>query len=158
MFFSENFSGGSPTSKKSQKSAAQPNSSDSESESDDTAIVEQRKKILKREKTDSGIVEDAMSLNDEVSLSSYSSMSDPDGSPRDLATSQDMEVDLNIFRNAMSSINQTLNVSCTESNSEESIVANHIDSEAFSGYLREKICKLPLPQSLKLYLNYNRNI
>lgn len=137
----------------------QPDSSDSESETDETAVIEQRKKIMKREKTDSGIVEDAMSLtNDEVSLSSYSSMSDPDGSPRNLATSQDMEVDLNIFRNAMTSINQTLNVSCSESNNEESIVANHIDSEAFSSYIKEKISQLPLPQSLKLYLNYNRSI
>lgn len=112
--------------------------SDSETEQDETLV--QRKKMAKREKTDSGIVEDVNLSNEDNSRRSNTSQSDSEPvDPPDMAEPMDID----------------------PSNSprdQEIIVARYVNSNAFSTYMKEKIHELPLPFSSKLYLNYNRKL
>ncbi|XP_068966162.1 protein-L-isoaspartate O-methyltransferase domain-containing protein 1-like isoform X1 [Bombus flavifrons] len=112
--------------------------SDSETEQDETLV--QRKKMAKREKTDSGIVEDVNLSNEDNSPRSNTSQSDSEPvDPPDMAEPMDID----------------------PSNSprdQEIIVARYVNSNAFSTYMKEKIHELPLPFSSKLYLNYNRKL
>lgn len=113
--------------------------SDSETEQDETLPV-QRKKMAKREKTDSGIVEDVNLSNEDSSPRSNTSQSDskPVESPD---TTNAMDVDPSDV-----------------SRDQEVIIARYVNSNAFSTYMKEKIQELPLPFSSKLYLNYNRKL
>lgn len=114
--------------------------SDSETEQDDTLPV-QRKKMAKREKTDSGIVEDVNLSNEE------------DSSPRSNTSRSDSKpVDSQDTTNAMD-VDQS-----DVSRDQEVIIARYVNSNAFSTYMKEKIQELPLPFSSKLYLNYNRKL
>ncbi|XP_043798597.1 protein-L-isoaspartate O-methyltransferase domain-containing protein 1-like [Apis laboriosa] len=110
--------------------------SDSETEQDETLPV-QRKKMAKREKTDSGIVED-VNLSNEDSSNTSQSDSKPVESPD---TTNAMDVDPSDV-----------------SRDQEVIIARYVNSNAFSTYMKEKIQELPLPFSSKLYLNYNRKL
>lgn len=113
--------------------------SDSETEQDD-AVPVQRKKMAKREKTDSGIVEDV-------------NLSNEDSSPRSNTNQSDSKpVDSQDTTNAMD-VDQS-----DVSRDQEVIIARYVNSDAFSTYMREKIQELPLPFSSKLYLNYNRKL
>ncbi|CAD1473185.1 unnamed protein product, partial [Heterotrigona itama] len=113
-------------------------SDDSETEQDE--IVVQRKKMAKREKTDSGIVEDVNLNNEDSSPTSNTSQSESEPvDPPD--TTEAMDVDA-------SSSPRDQNV----------IIASYVNSNAFSTYMKEKIHQLPLPFSSKLYLNYNRKL
>lgn len=112
--------------------------SDSETEQDETLV--QRKKMAKREKTDSSIVEDVNLSNEDNSPRSNTGQSASEPvDPPDMAEPMDIE----------------------PSNSprdQETIEARYVNSNAFSTYMKEKIHELPLPFSSKLYLNYNRNL
>lgn len=137
--------------------AAYSNMSDSESDSEaerEGAFV-QRKKVAKREKTDSGIVDDANFSNDESSSSSNHSDSDI----TDTTDAGDaMDVDLPgiaIYKSCDSAYSRTSRGSNT---GKDVTVAHYIDSNAFAAYMREKIEQLPLPFSIKLYMNYNRKL
>lgn len=114
--------------------------SDSETEQDDTLPV-QRKKMAKREKTDSGIVED-VNLSNEEDSSPRSNTSRSDSKPVD---SQDTTNVMDVDQSDVS-------------RDQEVIIARYVNSNAFSTYMKEKIQELPLPFSSKLYLNYNRKL
>lgn len=45
---------------------------------------------------------------------------------------------------------------CRSFEFDNSTTAHYVDTNAFSSYMKEKIHQLPLPYSLKLYMNYNR--
>ncbi|OAD54802.1 Protein-L-isoaspartate O-methyltransferase domain-containing protein 1 [Eufriesea mexicana] len=109
--------------------------SDSETEQDETLV--QRKKMAKREKTDSGIVED-INLSNEDS-SPRSNISQTDSEPADLPDT-------------------AMDVSSSNNSRDIVVISRYVDSNAFSTYMKEKIHKLPLPFSSKLYLNYNRKL
>jgi len=140
--------------------AAYSNMSDSDSDSDaerESAFV-QRKKIAKREKTDSGIVDDANFSNEESSSSSNTNHSNSDiTDTTDADDTMDVELPgISIYtscRNTCSS-----RPTSKDSNSKNATVAHYIDSNAFAGFMREKIEQLPLPFSIKLYMNYNRKL
>ncbi|XP_043506922.1 protein-L-isoaspartate O-methyltransferase domain-containing protein 1-like [Frieseomelitta varia] len=113
--------------------------SDSETEQDETIV--QRKKMAKREKTDSGIVEDVNLNNEDSSPRSNNSQSElePPVDPPDTAEAMDVDA---------SGSPRDQNV----------IFARYVNSDAFYTYMKEKIHQLPLPFSSKLYLNYNRKL
>lgn len=113
--------------------------SDSETEQDETVV--QRKKMAKREKTDSGIVEDVNLNNEDSSPRSNTSQSESEPVDPPESTAEAMDVDA-------SSSPRDQNV----------IIARYVNSNAFSTYMKEKIHQLPLPFSSKLYLNYNRKL
>lgn len=134
------------------------NMSDSDSDLEMESTFVQRKKIAKREKTDSGIVDDANLSNDE----SNSSSSNTNHSDSDITDTTDagdaMDVDLPeiaIYKLRGNTCSRTSRGSNTDG--KDVTVAHYIDSNAFAGYMREKIQQLPLPFSIKLYMNYNRN-
>ncbi|KAG5326813.1 PCMD1 protein, partial [Acromyrmex heyeri] len=141
--------------------AAYSNMSDSDSDSDDEqeSVFMQRKKIAKREKTDSGIVDDANFSNDESSSSSNTNHSDSDIT--DTTDAGDaMDVDLPEI-----AIYKSCSDACCKpkwqvgSNTGKKVtVAHYTDSKAFAVYMKEKIGQLPLPFSIKLYMNYNRKL
>lgn len=140
--------------------AAYSNMSDSDSDADHENTFAQRKKIAKREKTDSGIVDDVNLSNDESSSSSSSSSSSNTSDITDTTDAGDaMEVDLPeiaIFKSYANSVSSHL--SRGSNTGKDVAVAHYIDSNAFAIYMREKIEQLPLPFSIKLYMNYNRKL
>ncbi|XP_033189554.2 uncharacterized protein LOC117156548 [Bombus vancouverensis nearcticus] len=112
--------------------------SDSETEQDETFV--QRKKMAKREKTDSSIVEDVNLSNEDNSPRSNTGQSDSEPvDPPDMAEPMDIEPS-------------------NSPHDQETVEARYVNSNAFSTYMKEKIHELPLPFSSKLYLNYNRNL
>lgn len=135
------------------------NMSDSDSDSDaeqENAFV-QRKKIAKREKTDSGIVDDANFSNDESSSSSNTNHSDSDiTDTTDAGDAMDVDLpEIAIYKSCSNTCSRTSRGSNT---GKDITVAHYIDSNAFAVYMREKIEQLPLPFSIKLYMNYNRKL
>lgn len=109
----------------------------------------QRKKPSRKDKADSGIVEDAEP--------SFSSDSDLDaGTPV-----KHKRIGNNSGSRGGSS---SASVSVVEEHRSPlrmlgpAYTGHYVDSNAFSSYMKEKIHQLPLPQSLKLYVNYNRNL
>jgi len=133
--------------------------SDSDSDGEQENVFMQRKKIAKREKTDSGIVDDANFSNDESSSSSNTNHSDSDIT--DTTDAGDaMDVDLPEI-----AIYKSCSDACCKpkwqvgSNTGKKVtVAHYTDSKAFAVYMKEKIGQLPLPFSIKLYMNYNRKL
>ncbi|KAI4493893.1 hypothetical protein M0804_002069 [Polistes exclamans] len=130
--------------------------SDSDSEVEQETSFTQRKKIAKREKTDSGIIEDANLTTDDGSSSSNTSQSDSKNTD-DLNS---MEVDLSDITINKSAKNMyKFYPESAESIPNENVIFGHyVDGNAFSTYMKEKIHQLPLPFSLKLYINYNRHL
>ncbi|KAK9294002.1 hypothetical protein QLX08_011208 [Tetragonisca angustula] len=112
--------------------------SDSETEQDETVV--QRKKMAKREKTDSGIVEDVNLNNEDSSPRSNTSQSESETvDPPDTAEAMDVDA--------------------SDSPRDQNVIfARYVNSDAFYTYMKEKIHQLPLPFSSKLYLNYNRKL
>lgn len=140
-------------------SVAYSNMSDSDSDSDaeqENAFV-QRKKIAKREKTDSGIVDDANFSNDESSSSSNTNHSDSDiTDTTDAGDAMDVDLpEIAIYKSCDNTCSRTSRGSNT---GKDVTVAHYIDSNAFAVYMKEKIEQLPLPFSIKLYMNYNRKL
>ncbi|KYM99428.1 PREDICTED: protein-L-isoaspartate O-methyltransferase domain-containing protein 1-like [Cyphomyrmex costatus] len=139
--------------------AAYSNMSDSDSDSDGEQenIFMQRKKIAKREKTDSGIVDDANFSNDESSSSSNTNHSDSDiTDTTDAGDAMDVDLpEIAIFKSCSDMCSRTSKGSNTGKNV---TVAHYVDSKAFAVYMKEKIGQLPLPFSIKLYMNYNRKL
>ncbi|KAL0105492.1 hypothetical protein PUN28_016867 [Cardiocondyla obscurior] len=133
------------------------NMSDSDSNSDaeqESAIV-QRKKIAKREKTDSGIVDDANLSNDESSSSSNTNNSNSDITDTTDAGDAIMDVDLPDIE-IDKSYGNTCRASRGSNTGKDVTVAHYIDSKAFALYMKEKIKQLPLPFSIQVYMNYDR--
>ncbi|KAI4504048.1 hypothetical protein M0802_000519 [Mischocyttarus mexicanus] len=131
--------------------------SDSDSEDEQETSFTQRKKIVKREKSDSGIIEDANLTTDDGSSSSNTSQSDSKNTD-DLNS---MEVDLSdisIDQSFKDMYNKTYSDSAEKIPNENVIFGHYVDGNAFSTYMKEKINQLPLPYSLKLYINYNRHL
>ncbi|TGZ48324.1 protein-L-isoaspartate O-methyltransferase domain-containing protein 1-like [Temnothorax curvispinosus] len=140
--------------------AAYSNMSDSDSDSDaeqENAFV-QRKKIAKREKTDSGIVDDANFSNDDSSSSSNTNHSDSDiTDTTDAGDAMDVDLpEIAIYKSCGG--NACSRTSRGSNTGKDITVAHYIDSNAFAVYMKEKIEQLPLPFSIKLYMNYNRKL
>nr|XP_012148788.1 PREDICTED: uncharacterized protein LOC100880179 isoform X2 [Megachile rotundata] len=126
-----------------------------ESDVEPQCFLMQHKEVAKREKTDSGIVEDVNLSNEDGSSSSNTNHSDLETvDPSEAADAMDSDLsDITINSNfnphsASSDINPN----------EEVIVAHYVNNNAFSTYMREKIHQLPLPFALKLYIAYNREL
>ncbi|XP_077255290.1 protein-L-isoaspartate O-methyltransferase domain-containing protein 1 [Temnothorax americanus] len=140
--------------------AAYSNMSDSDSDSDaeqENAFV-QRKKIAKREKTDSGIVDDANFSNDDSSSSSNTNHSDSDiTDTTDAGDAMDVDLpEIAIYKSCGG--NACSRTSRGSNTGKDITVAHYIDSNAFAVYMKDKIEQLPLPFSIKLYMNYNRKL
>lgn len=139
--------------------AAYCNMSESESDAEQESVFMQRKKIVKREKTDSGIggMEDMNLSNEEGSSSSNTNHSDSEITDTTDATDV-MDIDLppvsinKSYRNIYGSHSTSKN----STSSENEVITHYVDSNAFANYMKEKIQQLPLPFSVKLYINYNR--
>ncbi|XP_011496869.1 PREDICTED: bromodomain-containing protein DDB_G0270170-like [Ceratosolen solmsi marchali] len=122
-----------------------------------------RKNGSRKEKADSGILDDVSNAgNDEESLSSDSDFAN--GTPVKHKRSNST----NENRSSMYNNNNNSN-RANESNfkrnplrnlnpSDNPYTGHYVDTNAFSSYMKEKIHQLPLPYSLKLYINYNRNL
>lgn len=130
------------------------NMSESDSDTEQENIFMQRKKIAKREKTDSGIVEDLNLSNEEGSSSSNSNHSDSENTDGTEIMDVDLS-DIEINRSISSVHNSHLKDSCSRG---DISIAHYLNSHAFANYMVEKIQQLPLPSSMKLYLNYNRTL
>lgn len=131
------------------------NMSESDSEPEQETSFTQRKKIAKREKTDSGIVEDANLTNDEGSSSSNTSQSDS----KNIDDLNSMEMDLSdTISKSIKNMYHTYTDTTDRIPNEDIIFGHYVDGNAFSTYMKEKIHQLPLPFSLKLYINYNRHL
>ncbi|XP_015178456.1 PREDICTED: protein-L-isoaspartate O-methyltransferase domain-containing protein 1-like [Polistes dominula] len=130
--------------------------SDSDSEAEQETSFTQRKKIAKREKSDSGIIEDANLTTDDGSSSSNTSQTDS----KNTDDFNSMEVDLSDITVNKSAKNMYKSYpDPAESIPNENVTFGHyVDGNAFSTYMKEKIHQLPLPFSLKLYINYNRHL
>ena len=130
--------------------------SDSDSDSDDEQdyTIVQRKKVAKREKADSGIVDDVAVANNDGSSSSNTHPSDSD-----IIETMDFQP-YDVFReNNSSPLYPPICIrEQRRDQGEDTNTGNYVDSNAFSSYMKEKIHQLPLPHSLKLYINYNRNL
>lgn len=131
-------------------------SSDSDSDAEQESAFVQRKKIAKREKTDSGIVDDANFSNDESSSSSSTNHSDSDiTDTTDAGDAMDVDLpEIAIYK----SCGNTCRTTKGSNTGKDVTVAHYVDSNAFAIYMREKIEQLPLPFSIKLYMNYNRKL
>ena len=132
-----------------------------------------RKKACRKDKADSGIVEDAFNTGHDDE--SYTSDSDfANGTPvkhKRSNTSTSTARGNNNNNSGSSSNNGSGN---NESSNKRSplrrldtsdntyagctYTGHYVDTNAFSSYMKEKIHQLPLPHSLKLYINYNRNL
>lgn len=131
--------------------------SDSDSDAEQENVFVQRKKIAKREKTDSGIVDDVNFSNDDSSSSSNTNHSDSDIT--DTTDAGDaMDVDLPEIAIYKSCGNTCSRMSRGSNTGKDATVAHYIDSNAFAVHMKEKIEQLPLPFSIKLYMNYNRKL
>ncbi|XP_071577909.1 protein-L-isoaspartate O-methyltransferase domain-containing protein 1 [Temnothorax nylanderi] len=140
--------------------AAYSNMSDSDSDSDaeqENTFV-QRKKIAKREKTDSGIVDDANFSNNDSSSSSNTNHSDSDiTDTTDAGDAMDVDLpEIAIYKSCGG--NACSRTSRGSNTGKDITVAHYIDRDAFAVYMKEKIEQLPLPFSIKLYMNYNRKL
>ncbi|XP_033219053.1 protein-L-isoaspartate O-methyltransferase domain-containing protein 1-like isoform X2 [Belonocnema kinseyi] len=128
--------------------------SESDSDQDQDYTIVQRKKVAKREKADSGIVEDVAIANDDGSSSSNTHPSESD-----IIETMDFQP-YDVFRESNTS--PLYPPICIREQrhgqGEETNMGHYVDSNAFSSYMKEKIHQLPLPHSLKLYINYNRNL
>lgn len=132
------------------------NMSDSDSDAEQENAFVQRKKIAKREKTDSGIVDDINFSNEDGSSSSNTNHSDSDiTDTTDTGDAMDL-----VLPDTYNSCRTT----CSSRSSKDSTsrknatVVHFVDSNAFAAYMWEKIQQLPLPFSIKLYMNYNRKV
>ncbi|KAJ8682855.1 hypothetical protein QAD02_018647 [Eretmocerus hayati] len=100
----------------------------------------------RKETADSGIVEDAACTGDEddreVSASSDSELPSTCGTPVKHKRSSSAEP----------------SPKCVLRSIEPAHTGHYVDTNAFSSYMKEKIHQLPLPYSLKIYMNYNRNL
>ncbi|XP_046740437.1 protein-L-isoaspartate O-methyltransferase domain-containing protein 1-like [Diprion similis] len=117
--------------------------SDTESDSEDE-LPTQWKKMAKRENSDSGIVEDVNVAYDDSS-SSWSAVhsyleADDDS----------MDVDLSSV-----ALRKTFERACGEKKSEDPAF---VQGRLFINYFKEKIQMLPLPETMKIYINHNRNL
>ncbi|XP_015605220.1 protein-L-isoaspartate O-methyltransferase domain-containing protein 1 [Cephus cinctus] len=133
--------------------------SDSDNDIEEDNAPLQCKKPAKHAKSDSGILEDVNVPNENGGLSSPTNQSDSDVADG-TDTSDAMDVDLSDITTSKS-FKRLYNSHSTSTNStpsEDTIYAHYIDSNAFTSYMKEKIHQLPLPLSLKLYINYNRNL
>lgn len=134
------------------------NMSESDSDAEQENAFIQRKKIAKCEKTDSGIVEDMNLNNEEGSSSSNTNHSDSDMTDT-TDTGDAMDIDLPDIAVYKSYRNHTCGSRSKDSASrKKATIAHYVDSNAFAVYMREKIQQLPLPFSIKLYINYNRKL
>ncbi|XP_011630206.1 protein-L-isoaspartate O-methyltransferase domain-containing protein 1-like [Pogonomyrmex barbatus] len=136
--------------------AAYTNMSDSDSDTEQESAFVQRKKIAKREKTDSGIVDDANFSNDESKNTNHSDSDITDTT--DAGDAMDVDLpEIAIYKSCRNTCNSR--PTSKDSNTCKNVtVAHYIDSNAFAVYMREKIEQLPLPFSIKLYMNYNRKL
>ncbi|XP_012227524.1 protein-L-isoaspartate O-methyltransferase domain-containing protein 1 [Linepithema humile] len=136
------------------------NMSESDSDAEQESAFIQRKKIAKCEKTDSGIVEDMNLNNEEGSSSSNTNHSDSDmtDTTDDYTTGDTMDIDLPDIAVYKSYRNTCSRSTSKDSSRKKAIIAHYVDSNAFAVYMREKIQQLPLPFSIKLYINYNRKL
>lgn len=137
------------------------NMSESESDAEQESIFARRKKIAKREKTDSGIggMEDVNLRYDESSSSSNTNHSDSEITDTTDGAIDAMDIDLppiSKFERQCVHPPPSISKDSTSCSRESEIVAHYIDSNAFAVHMREKIQQLPLPFSVKLYINYNR--
>ncbi|XP_029156391.1 protein-L-isoaspartate O-methyltransferase domain-containing protein 1-like [Nylanderia fulva] len=132
------------------------NMSDSESDAEQENAFVQRKKIAKREKTDSGIVDD-MNFED-GSSSSNTNQSDSDiTDTTDAGDAMDVELPDAVYSSCRSTCGSRSTPK--DPTSRQIATAMHfVDSNVFAVYMREKIQQLPLPFSIKLYMNYNRKL
>ncbi|EFN82098.1 protein-L-isoaspartate O-methyltransferase domain-containing protein 1 [Harpegnathos saltator] len=141
--------------------------SESESEqererAEDIAFV-RRHKIWKRKKTDSGIVEDANLSNEESQPSSQSSTSQSSSQSFSTNANHDdsdatdtMDIDLPPISINKPCRNMYGSLSKDSTSNDKEVIGHYVDSNAFTGYMTDKIQQLPLPFSVKLYINYNR--
>lgn len=129
--------------------------SESDSDQDQDYTIKQRKKVAKREKADSGIVDDLRrTSNDDTSSSSNTHPSNSE-----VVETMDFQT-YDIFRDntTFPLYRPMYNREDRINNSLEASMGHYVDSNAFSSYLKEKLHQLPLPHALKIYLNYNRNL
>lgn len=134
------------------------NMSDSESDAEQENAFVQRKKIAKREKTDSGIVDDMNFSNEDGSSSSNTNQSDSDiTDTTDAGDAMDVELPDAVYSSCRSTCGPR-STSKDPISRTNATVAHFVDSNAFAVYMREKIQQLPLPFSIKLYMNYNRKL
>jgi len=132
------------------------NTSESESEGEQENV--QRKKIPKSEEMDSSTVEEINFNNEEGSSSSNTTHSEVTDTTD---ASDTMDVDSPEVGNYKLPYRNTYDLRTMSKNStsrEDVTIAHYIDSNAFATYMREKIQQLPLPFSVKLYMNYNRKL
>lgn len=143
------------------------NMSESESDTDQESPFLQGNKILKRKKTDSGIVEDANLSNEEgsqpssqsssQSFSQFSSQSfSTNANHEDSDATDTMDIDLPPISINKSCRNMYGSLSKDSTSSDKEVIGHYVDKNAFADFMREKIQQLPLPFSVKLYINYNR--
>ncbi|XP_029667518.1 protein-L-isoaspartate O-methyltransferase domain-containing protein 1-like [Formica exsecta] len=134
------------------------NMSDSESDAEQENAFAQRKKIAKREKTDSGIVDDMNFSNEDVSSSSNTNHSDSDiTDTTDTGDAMDVELPDAIYSSCRNTYGSH-SMSKESTSRKNATIVHFVDSNAFAVYMREKIQQLPLPFSIKLYMNYNRKL
>lgn len=145
------------TEKSSTAAPAYSNMSESESDAEQESPFMRCKKMAKREKTDSGIggMEDINLSNEEGSFSSNTNHSDSEIT--DAADAMDIDLPSvptnRLYKNVYSSRSSSKD---DASRTENKIVGHYVDSNAFAAHMRDKIQQLPLPFSVKLYINYNR--
>lgn len=133
------------------------NMSDSENDAEQENSFVQRKKIAKREKTDSGIVDDMNFSNEDGSSSSNTNQSDSDiTDTTDAGDAMDVELPDAVYSSCRSTCGSRS--TSKDPTSHKNATVHFIDSSAFALYMREKIQQLPLPFSIKLYMNYNRKL
>lgn len=124
------------------------------SSSQNPSTASHRKKPNRRDKGDSGIAEDACNTgNDEASFSSDSDFAN--GTPVKHKRSSPGSRNNNDRSSEPISKRSPLK---TLDSSDSPFTGHYVDTNAFSSYMKEKIHQLPLPYSLKLYVNYNRNL
>lgn len=134
------------------------NMSDSESDAEQENAFAQRKKIAKREKTDSGIVDDMNFSNEDGSSSSNTNHSDSDiTDTTDTGDAMDVELPDAIYSSCRNTYGSH-SMSKESTSRKNATIVHFVDSNAFAVYMREKIQQLPLPFSIKLYMNYNRKL
>ncbi|XP_058797207.1 protein-L-isoaspartate O-methyltransferase domain-containing protein 1-like [Phymastichus coffea] len=127
---------------------------ESRSSSDHQSTTTHRKKQNRRDKGDSGIVDDVCNAgNDEASFSSDSEFAH--GTPVKHKRSSSSTRDNNDRDSEPTSKRSPLK---TLNCSDNLFTGHYVDTNAFSSYMKEKIHQLPLPYSVKLYVNYNRNL
>lgn len=137
-----------------------PDTSDNESDGEQESVFMQREKIAKRKKTDSGIVDDVNLSEEGSSTSSNTNHSDSDITDT-TDTGEPMDVDLPDLAvyDSYKSTYSSLRSSPKDSNSRKKFTFGHyVDSDAFALHMRKKIQQLPLPFSIKVYMNYNRKL